>query len=1127
MALRQTLQWMLVLVATFIIAGGAGLFWVWSQSEALLKKEIRSQLTKLAPDLPIEFEKAALETDGRLRVTSIRMDSLDHTSTLMRLPEIVVHLDRRLFVDHRQISVRKVTIQRPQLTLEQSVEGEWSWNGITPPKPAGMAWPEVELLDGEILLRAHRDSPIPVEVRFTNVDAKLTPTARGQCEIKGHGDLDLVGPVEFDGLLDIATGQWKIVGLARRIPMEDRLIGMAAELSDSVKSQVNTIARTVKEKTSNPALSSMAVRHTESTNGIQTAAAEGAIESRKSESLIPRIGLRADLELQWEISSEGFGEPIDYLVDLKIENGELTDLFPVPLYEMSGRVLLGKDRLKIQNLKASNGDSQLSIHGVVPLVANSVPASLKLQAENLPVDKRARDLSPGVAKLYDMLQPEGRFDIDLSYAPDRSPPIVLNEFKVRDGRMMHDLFRYRVESITGTIAQQGDKFVFDMLGQASGHQGKLTGYVRGIGPDLEADLRVQTLKGLPIDETLIAAFDTPKLKTIAATLRAMRIRGDGDIDVSFRRQPGANNKFQTFLDANIRRSEVNYVRFPVPLQNVSGRISHDPTLGNVWHFQNLKGSRGDTEVTGSGSFVVHEGGGGLLDLTFDAFSVPVDATLKAACITATDRLQEVWNQINPSAGNLEFQRLNIRWSPGGMPLVTMPVVRFSHGAVMLAALPVPLDRVAGALSWDGERAEIQHIEGWHGGTFIRIDSTAGKAPAYFAIHPDEDISWRLHLPNLSATRVVVDDELVRALPDSIRSTVTTLDPRGPLDLDLALDLKQFQTPKRDLTASWKMDLALKGNQINAGVTLEKATGHVQLIHGTWNGSTVAAEGYADLDSLRIWDLPVQSLTGPFAVVGNRIIAGHPQWVSVPYGERNPQGGRHLSGTIYDGKVTVDAEVVLSPQSILNTAYNAEIDLQDARLEQWAHENHYTQKLQGPVRGKMTVRGKGPSPLGLTGEGYVQIIHGQLYELPVLLQVFSKLNLRGQGDQAFRYGYADIALRQGVFDFPRIELVGDTVSLVGRGFVGFAGEQEQRLGFDFYSDARSQIPIFKPIVDRLGSRWVRIRVDGTINNPVPVVEPRIPLLDEAFGGFIKEFEAGRRTAPPPLPSAGHGPMMQRR
>lgn len=440
---------------------------------------------------------------------------------------------------------------------------------------------------------------------------------------------------------------------------------------------------------------------------------------------------------------------------------------------------------------------------------------------------------------------------------------------------------------------------------------------------------------------------------------------------------------------------------------------------------------------------------------------------------------------------------------------------------MLAALPLMLDRVAGVLSWDGQRAEIQQVEGWHGGTFLRADSTAGKSPTYFSLHPSEDVSWRLHLPQLSATRVVVDEDVQRALPDSIQATVGTLNPVGPFDFDMALDLKQFIRPDKEITASWKMDVALKGNQVSPGVTLDKTTGHIHLIHGTWNGTTVMAEGYADLNSARIWGLPLNQVTGPFRIVGNRVLAGQPDWVSIPYSSENPHGNQAIQGTMYDGKVTVNAEVVLSPQSAMNTAYNAIINVQNSRLEQWAVENKYREKLRGPVNARMSVRGKGPSPLGVTGEGYVQVMPAQLYELPVLLQVFSKLNVQSSGDQAFRYGYADINLRQGQFEFPHIELVGDAVTLVGRGFMGFAGEMERQLGFDFYSEARNEIPIFRPIIQRLGSGWVRVRVDGSINNPRAVVEPRIPILDETFGGFIKELESRQNMGPPPLPSASRG------
>ena len=1124
MPLRQTLQWMLILLATIVIVGGGGVFWVWSRSEALLRQEITQRLEQMAPDLPIEFETASLESSGQVRLTEISLQSPDRTSTLLRLPEIVVYPDRELLVEHRQISILKVVLNRPQVTLEQSPDGGWSFQGLKLPTPGGMAWPEVQLFDGEVLLRAHRESPLPLELRLKNLDAHLKPTAKGQCEIRGHGDLDPIGPVEIEGELDTTTGRWNIRGRARRIPAGDQLIGVASELSNSVKSQVSSITQSVRDKTRNPALQSLGVRHADHESDVQTASLEqGHPEPAQKPSLIPRIGLRADLDLQCEVACEGFGEPIDYAADLKIENGEVTDLFPIPLYEVSGRVLLSRDRVQIQHLKAANGDSRLTINGELPLGGNPAAPNLELQATNLPVDRRIRELTPGMQKLYDLLQPEGRFDIDVVYAPNVSPPVILREFRVREGSMTHDLFRYPVHSITGTIVQEGDKYLLEMQGLASGHEGKLTGFVRGMGPDLEADLRIQAT-GFAIDDTLIAAFDTPKLKAIAATMRAMRIRGEADADVSFRRSPQSGPKFLTFLKANVRNGEVNYVRFPLPISQVSGQIEHNPLKGNIWHFKNMKGARGETSVTGLGRYETKDGVG-QLNLQFDALDVPIDATLKAACLTATDKLQLVWDQLNPSAGMLEFQKLRIQWSPGQTPLVVLPVIKVQGAALRLAAVPYPLDRVSAALSWDGESAVVEHAEGWHGSTYVGISGTADRPAPYFQLNPATGIDWRLNLPELTIRKVIADDELREALPDSIRTAVEQLDPRGPLDLDVALDLKQYRAPEPLVTANFQLDATLQGNRLNTGVTLDQANGHIALINGTWDGQLVTAEGYADLDSVRIWDLPLTQLEGPFSIIGNRITAGKPPVGSPqPYSPANPFADREVVANLYDGKVSLNAEAVLDPKSASHTKYDAEVKVENAMLEQWAKEQGSRERLRGPVNGRLAFHGEGPSPLAVEGVGWVQVTKAQLYELPVLIKVFALPSFRSPDDQAFKYGYADFQISQGSFDFTKIQLVGDAISLVGRGSVGFAGERDRHIDFDFYTDARNRVPVLEPLIQRVASRWVWVHVDGTIENHKAVMQARVPILDDVLGGLMKGLDNGQFEQPP---ASATGPLRTRR
>lgn len=1119
MPLRQTLQWMLTLMAILVIAIGGGLFWVWGEGDRLLAKEIDAQLKRLAPDLRLTYQRASLESDGRVRLIGVRIGTAVGAEPVVELPEVVIFPDRDLLVEHRAISVQRVMISRPHLVLEQLADGSWNWEGIVIPKPAGIAWPEVEIQSGEVLLRSHRDSPVPIEFRLTNLNLRMTPTARGRSEVTGSGQLDPIGPVEFEGTADINTGRWKVTALASRIQAEDRLVGMASELSGTVRKNLNNVARTLRDQ---KALQSATVppkgepRNRE--DGVIRTANEVAapldpiVRERPDDrpELIPKFGLRADVILKCSAWSEGTGSSIDYDVDARIENGELLQLLPVPLYQVQGRIHATRDLIEIENLRAMNGESLLKIDGKIPRGANADPPRVEVTASHLPIDDRIRNLTPGTEKLYDLLSPEGLFEVDLTYDGSLTPPVVLREFRVREGSMAHKYFPYPIQGIEGTIKQDGDAFHFDMTGYGSGQKGSITGTVRGVGPEAEVDLRVQG-KGLPIDDTLEKAFDTPKLAAVAATMRQLQIRGSsGKVDVTFRKPAGIGQKFQIFLDSEVDNCDISYLRFPLPLNKFSGHINHDPVKG-VWSFTKLRAERGETIVWGAGSYRVLDGIG-QLGLNLNATDVPIDASLKAACLKASDHLQTVWDQLNPGAGVLDLQRIAIRWSPGGLVDVKLPSIAVRGGVIRLEAFPYPWDRVTGALAWDGHRARIEQVEGWHGSTFVRIDGTGDNPEPFFEVAPAGGIDWRLHLPQIAIRRALVDDDLRGTLPESIRSVIAQVDPRGPLDLEIALDLKQYRTPEPTLTAAWKMTADLSNNRINAGVVLDKAFGKIEVLDGRWDGISSTVAGRVDLKSAETLGLPISEVKGPFLVIGDRIAAGLPPVDMPPTPNGMPSSKEEITGKLYGGDFLLNASVKVDPQSIENTWYGAGIELRDGKLQDWAQHQGYREHLWGTVYGKLNLEGRGSSPQAVQGQGWAEVTQAHLYDLPVFMQIFSLPNLRAPTDKAFKYLYSDFGLREGVFDFSNIEVIGDAISLVGRGFIGFSGERDRQLEFDFYTEARNRIPFLEPLVRQVASRWIRIRVDGTIDNiRPPKIEPRIPVLDAAFGGFM-ENPAARQSRP---------------
>ena len=87
------------------------------------------------------------------------------------------------------------------------------------------------------------------------------------------------------------------------------------------------------------------------------------------------------------------------------------------------------------------------------------------------------------------------------------------------------------------------------------------------------------------------------------------------------------------------------------------------------------------------------------------------------------------------------------------------------------------------------------------------------------------------------------------------------------------------------------------------------------------------------------------------------------------------------------------------------------------------------------------------------------------------------------------------------EFSGIDLIGDAISLRGRGRASFDGP----LHLEFYSRPASawQLPLVSTVVDQFTQAWVGVSVTGTVHNPRARVVP-MPQFDTAMRTFLGAF-----------------------
>ena len=581
---------------------------------------------------------------------------------------------------------------------------------------------------------------------------------------------------------------------------------------------------------------------------------------------------------------------------------------------------------------------------------------------------------------------------------------------------------------------------------------------------------------LAINDSLIGAL-TPRGKTsssLATFAGELSARGSVHLNVARFETDGLGVPHRR-INMNVIGGHIRYLHFPYPIHNVGGTIRVDDSEVEILGFRG----------TNAGGSVLCDGNMHLADnvttspirspnqndqndlrLRFRVDSLPMDGRLRAALPIQSQR---VWDSILP-AGVLDKIDVDLR-KRGSQPLAMNVTARQQQRETVTgdtlslrpASLPYRLDLTSGVVHYDGFNVRIENITGVNDGSRL---AASGRCFAR------KDGRWVLAMDVLGGSRLVPDAELIGSLPESMRGAMRSLQLRDPVNVrghsELVLPDENHDQPIVD----WDLILALEGNRIGDGGPVHAIRGDIN-VRGRRDATALTAEGSVRIDSLHVYDQQVTNIEGPFKIVDETLTLGS----SLPNGQKDEV----VHGRLFDGDVGLDGTVQLGSGD-----FEVAMALRDAKLLSMLLDFGYSdQNISGSISGTTRLQGNLSTIELLKGDGAARVTGANLYELPLLIQVFNQLRISPSPKNAFTDAQMEFSLFADHVTMRELQIWGDLVSLHGGGTLN----RRRELDLTFNTRVSPQNIVSRTIRPLRDSRYTLWTVDVTGPLTDPVIERR--------------------------------------
>lgn len=928
----------------------------------------------------------------------------------------------------RTTSVTEIHLHGAQLSMWPTEQGKWSVGALLPQAMPDKTPPAIVFHDASLQIKRAIDSTsLPIVVhdirgaaRPQINDSKATGTLV-QLEGRSSGIADRI---ELLGAIDTATGDWQGKGQVSRLQFSAEILRRLPEEFTRYASQLAGLNCTLSG---------------EFLGGAKRGAA-------------PEFSMRGE-----------------------ILAGRLQDdRLPYPLDDLHGTYYCSNKVLQLRDLHASNGKTQLVVETDISGFTPQSPITITAEAVNLELDSRLYGSLPvKLQTQWDKLGLAGSVSGSFQLYYDGNAWTPAANLQCAGASIKPWLFPFAVSNIYGPVTFRDNTFSsVGLRGMAGGQPLAASFSLTRLGSEWIGRMDGRSAGAISIDEQLLSALTpTESTDTSPAEKFVRSLSPSGSIELrsfSLVRITPEQEKWHRELDAYIYDARITYDQFQYPIYEIRGRLH---CSGPSWSLDKFEGRNDSGRIACSGNWQQLESGDIPFRIDFDALDIPLEEELLGALPTDA---QHIWRELQPD-GSLDRVQVQLFREPNSQQ--TQTVVHITEDAKSNAvsgrslrihprSFPYGLADVECRIKYTPGRVEIYKASGKNRSSEIAL---LGRCL------PLSDGRWQADVQWLPQTRLIVDQELLSALPQSIRESLVKIDFRGPISVigtsEIAFPNSDFPDP----LTRWNCQLDVEDAQLGAGDTVDNMRGTVYT-SGTSNGKSVRGSGRLEMDALTVLDVPVFGLEGPFELFGSTLYFGEAVNEALPPVDEQTDSRMHAKALAGDFFISGTGQLTTGKFEFASQLQNAELSslLQDVGVDRAS--------TQAQCNASAFFSGVPWNSQGWSGDGQIHLSDAQLFQLPFMIRLMRVASVNARDDSAFQR--ADINFRLDGDQIPlTIDCSGDLLRLRGEGYTNLRRDIDLEL-FTYVGRRISLASIISPILpdSRYATTLMTIKVDGTLDDP---------------------------------------------